>query len=287
MGSMSVQKAVELLNTAGIPNYSYPEDAVSAYQKLVAFSEWRKKKTERIRTFRIQKDVVRKIIDSALSEMRFNLNEEDCQDCLVRYGFVFPERVFVADKRVAARTSAHMGFPVVMKVSSPDILHKTDVGGVITGIRSRRAAEDAFMKITTQVKGRRPRAFIKGVNIYKMITGGKEVIMGITHDRTFGHLLMFGLGGVYVEILKDVSFRIVPVTESDVREMIQEVRAYSLLRGTRGEKAVDLEAIVQALLRLNQLVMDFPEIHELDINPLVVTTEGAVALDARIIIHGG
>jgi acetyltransferase len=287
MGAESVKRAVEKLKQMKIPNYSYPENAVTAYKELAAFSAWQRRATGKRGTFSMPKDRVRKIIDKALSENRFTLGEEDSRCCLMEYGFVFPRQTFVTDKKAAARESARIGFPVVMKVSSPDVLHKTDLGGVITGIQSRKEAERAFVNITTEVKKRMPQALVKGVNVYEMISSGKEVIAGVTHDRTFGHMLMFGLGGIYVEVLKDVSFRIIPVTETDVRDMMQEIKAYSLLKGTRGEGAVDIDAIADALLRLNQLITDFPEIHELDINPLRVKTEGTVALDARIIIHGG
>jgi acyl-CoA synthetase (NDP forming) len=129
-----------------------------------------------------------------------------------------------------------------------------------------------------------PKAFLKGVSVYETAPAGKEVILGVSFDRTFGHMIMFGLGGIYVEVLKDVSFRIVPVGPSDADEMIREIRTFPLLQGTRGEEPVDLDSIVGSILRLSLLVTDFPEIQELDINPLVVHGRGAVALDARIII---
>jgi acetyltransferase len=170
-----------------------------------------------------------------------------------------------------------------MKISSPDILHKTDVGGVKLDINSEIAAEDAFTEITTNAKRFMPHAMINGVMLYEMIKGGKEVILGVTYDRTFGHMLMFGLGGIYVEILKDVSFRIAPLTRSEAVSMISEIRTSALLRGARGEKPVDVEAIVDGILKLSSIVTDFPLIRELDINPLVVLNKGAIAIDARII----
>jgi acetyltransferase len=130
-----------------------------------------------------------------------------------------------------------------------------------------------------------PHAFIQGVMLYEMIAGGKEVILGVTHDRTFGHMLMFGLGGVYVEALKDVAFRIAPVSHRDAQAMVNEIKTAALLRGARGEKAVDLDAVVESILRLSCLVTDFPVVRELDINPLVALEKGAIALDARIIFR--
>lgn len=287
MGMESVKHAVIELGKANIPNYAYPEDAIRSYKKLVDYSQWKKRKIQKPDKLAVSNAASAKIIKNAVSRGHFALGEDEARDCLSAYGFRFPLKSFVSDKSEAARESARIGFPVVMKVSSPDILHKTDVGGVRTGITNRGQAENAFMEITTGVKRMVPSALVTGVNIYETISGGKEVVIGVSYDRTFGHMLMFGLGGIYVEVLRDVSFRIIPVTKTDVREMVREIRSYRMLTGTRGEKAVDLDAIEEAMLRLNQLIMDFPEIHELDINPLVVKTEGAVALDARIIIHGG
>lgn len=173
---------------------------------------------------------------------------------------------------------------VVMKVSSPDILHKTDLGGVRTGIHSTQDVEDAFHEITSNARRLMPAAFINGVTVFETAPKGKEVIIGITYDRTFGHMIMFGLGGIYVEVLKDVSFRIVPVGPDEARVMISEIRSFPVLQGARGEKPADLDAIITAILRLSEFASDFSMIHELDINPLVVYEKGLIALDARIII---
>ncbi len=287
MGEQSVRNAVERLNSSGVPNYSYPEDAVNSYRRLVDYSEWRRKDRGAVPSVRGDRKKAGELIRRALLEGHQALGEEEARECLGAYGFTFPKRAFAGDKESAARAAAEIGFPVVMKISSPDILHKTDLGGVRLGINSPDEAEEAFIEITSRVKRRMPGALIRGVNIYEMVSGGKEVIVGITHDRTFGHMLMFGLGGIYVEALRDVSFRIVPATDVDMREMIEEIRTFSLLSGVRGEEPVDIEAVEDALARLNQLVTDFPEVEELDINPLIVRSKGAVALDARIIIHGG
>jgi acetyltransferase len=153
------------------------------------------------------------------------------------------------------------------------------------GIQSAGQAEDAFLEITTNARRSMPEAFIKGVMLYEMIRGGREVILGVTVDRTFGPMIMFGLGGIYVEVLKDVAFRIAPVTRREALAMVNEIRTVGLLKGVRGEKPADLDAIADTIVRLSVLVMDFPEIQELDINPLVVMEKGAVALDARIIFR--
>lgn len=147
-----------------------------------------------------------------------------------------------------------------------------------------KEAKEAFTEITLNARRFMPRAFLNGVSVYETPPAGKEVILGVSFDRTFGHMIMFGLGGIYVEVLKDVSFRIVPIGPSEAEEMVRDIKTFSLLQGTRGERPVDLDSIVGSILRLSRLVTDFPEIQELDINPLVVHTKGASALDARIII---
>lgn len=172
----------------------------------------------------------------------------------------------------------------MMKISSPDILHKTDIGGVRIGINSKKEAQEAFTEITLKAKKFMPSAFINGVAVYGMVPKGREVIIGLTFDRTFGHMIMFGLGGIYVEVLKDISFRIAPVDAVDASEMIHELKTFPLLKGTRGEKPADIDSLIDCILRISQLAMDFPAIQELDINPLVVNERGAIALDARIII---
>jgi len=146
-----------------------------------------------------------------------------------------------------------------MKISSPDILHKTDVGGVRVNVKTPKEAEDAFQEITANAKRRMPNAFIKGVMIFEMIKGGKETILGVTQDRTFGPMIMFGLGGIYVEVLKDVSFRIAPLARRDALEMVHEIKSIGLLQGARGERPSDLIAIADNIVRLSAFIADFPE----------------------------
>ena len=176
--------------------------------------------------------------------------------------------VMTSEEAIAA--AQKIGYPVVMKIVSPDILHKTDVGGVRLGIENDQQVEEAFFEITAQSQQYSPHAAILGVSVQEMVKGGKEVILGMSKDVQFGPLIMFGLGGIYVEVLKDVSFRIAPLSVEDADQMIREINAYPLLRGTRGEKPTDIAALSESLLRLSQLVTDNPEILELDINPLLV-----------------
>jgi acetyltransferase len=172
----------------------------------------------------------------------------------------------------------------VLKICSPDILHKSDVGGVRVGLTEEIETIHAFRQMMDNVRKRMPNARVEGVLVQKMVKGGKEIILGMTRDPQFGPMLMFGLGGIYVEVLKDVSFRIAPITRPEAEEMIREIRSFRLLRGVRGEPPADFDALVECLLRLSQLVIDFPQIVELDINPLAVfgKDQGAVAIDARM-----
>jgi acetyltransferase len=212
------------------------------------------------------------------------LGEEDARAIIASYGFITPASSVALTSHEAVSAADTIGYPVVMKIVSPEILHKTDVGGVKVGIANRQEVEEAFFEITARTRQYLPQATILGVSVQEMVQGGKEVILGMTRDVQFGPLIMFGLGGIYVEVLKDVSFRIAPLSVSDADEMIREIKAFPVLRGVRGERPTDLSAIRECLLRLSQLVTDFPSIIELDINPLLVRGEGhgAVAADVRI-----
>lgn len=283
IGEVSVRASIEKLKAQGVPSFSYPETAVRSFRKLCDFTLWKNSPMENRPDSPADKDKAGDLINALLREGRFEVGEERAIEILSCYGFDFPGRALAKTAKEAGAIAERIGFPVVMKISSPDILHKTDVGGVKLDINSEIAAEDAFMEITTNARRLMPDAIIDGVMIYEMIKGGKEVILGVTYDRTFNHMLMFGLGGIYVEILKDVSFRIAPITRREAVAMINEIKASALLKGARGEKPVDLDAIADGILRLSAIVTDFPVIRELDINPLAVFNKGAYAIDARII----
>ena len=283
VGEVSVRQSIDKLKANAIPSFSYPETAVKAFKQLCDFAKRKNSVEEPAPVLKSNKDAVKDSIAALLKEGRFEVGDDVAMTILSEYGFPFPERALARTAKEAAAIAERIGFPLVMKISSPDILHKTDVGGVMLNINSELAAEDAFTVITTNAKRFMPDAMINGVMLYEMIKGGKEVILGVTYDRTFGHMLMFGLGGIYVEILKDVSFRIAPVTRSEALSMINEIKTSALLRGARGEKPVDIDAIADGILTLSSIVTDFPEIRELDINPLMVLNKGAFAIDARII----
>jgi acetyl coenzyme A synthetase (ADP forming)-like protein len=285
MGEARVRTAIKKLKAASIPNFSYPELAVKAFKQLSDHWSQQNLEQEQPMCLEVNKDALQQKIDGFIAADKFQLGEDEAAAILAYYGFRFPQKALARTSREAATLASRIGFPVVMKIASPDILHKTDVGGVKLNINSSDEAEDAFLGITANARRFMPQAFIQGVMLFEMITGGKEVILGVTHDRTFGHMLMFGLGGIYVEVLKDVAFRITPVSHRDAQAMVNEIKTSALLRGARGEKAVDVNAVVESILRLSCLVTDFPVIRELDVNPLVAMEKGAVALDARIIFR--
>ncbi len=284
MGQERVRAATEMLKSASIPNFSYPEPAVRAFGKLLDYRIRREKEESPAPELKPDREKAAEVLRLAMENGRRRLSEDDAREVLSCYGFSFPAKRLVTSAAEAARAAAAIGFPVVMKISSPDILHKTDIGGVKTGVGSAKAAKNAFTEITMNARRFMPSALINGVAVYETAPPGREVILGVTYDRTFGHMVMFGLGGIYVEVLKDVSFRIVPVTPDDAYEMVRCIRAFPLLKGTRGERPADTDAIAEGIMRISRLVMDFPEIQELDINPLAALEKGAIALDARIIL---
>jgi acyl-CoA synthetase (NDP forming) len=188
----------------------------------------------------------------------------------------------------AAAIATEIGFPVVMKISSPDILHKSDIGGVKVGVPDAATVRDIYELIEYRARKYSREATIWGVLVQEQVRKGREVLVGVNRDPQFGPLVVFGLGGIYVEVLKDVAFRLAPITREEAREQIRAIRTFPLLKGVRGEPPADLAAAEEIVLRVSQLVTDFPEIVEMDINPLVIHNqgEGAIVLDARIILQG-
>jgi acetyl coenzyme A synthetase (ADP forming)-like protein len=285
MGAKRVRAGINLLKTASIPNFVYPELAVKAFKRLAGFREWKDQALEEAVASWYNFDSAHETITSILKSGVYQVGEEEAMQILTYYGFQFPKRALAKTSREAVRLASGIGFPVAMKISSPDILHKTDVGGVRVNVKTASEVEDAFLEITANARRLMPDSFIKGVMIFEMLNGGREVILGVTYDRTFGHMIMFGLGGIYVEVLKDVAFRIVPVSRHDALAMVNQIKTTGLLRGARGERPSDINAIASYIVNLSCLISDFPEIQELDVNPLMVMEKGAIAVDARIIFE--
>ena len=286
IGGKRIEPALPILRAANVPNYLFPEGAIGAFAALANYAEWQKAPAEEPVAIKGDKAAVRKILDDAYAAGRTTLGAES-MDIFEAYGFRIPKAVLATNAQEAGDLADKLGYPIVMKIVSPEILHKSDVGGVKVGLKTRAEVEATYTQIVSSAKRHVPNATIQGVSVQQMAPAGREIILGTTKDPQFGHLMMFGLGGIYVEVLKDVSFRVAPLTQSQAREMIGEIRAAKLLAGVRGEPPADVEAIVESLTRLSQLVTDFPEITELDINPLMVYAEGkgGIAVDGRIALE--
>ncbi len=238
------------------------------------------------RIFDVDRKKVNDIFAQARGEGRTQLPESEAVEVLAAYGFPTLRAETARSSADVQGICARLGFPLVMKIASPDILHKTDVGGVVLGIRDGATAEQAFVDMMASVKEQRPDAQIWGVHIQQMAAAGREVILGATRDARFGPILMFGLGGIYTEALGDVIFRLAPLRELSAQRMLEQIRGRKILTGTRGQGPVDFAVLQECLERLSQLVVEFPAIKEIDINPLIAYEEGAVAADARIILEG-
>jgi acetyltransferase len=288
IGGKLVDKGVAILQDNKIPNYRFPERAISSFDIMVKHKNMTDLPKEAVKSFPVDKARVKKIIDEAIKAGQKEIPEYTARDIIESYGFRIPKSTLAKDAAAAAAAADKTGYPVVMKIASPDILHKSDVGGVKVGLKDAAQVEAAFNEMVKKAKAAVPNANILGVLIQEMAVGGKEVILGMTKDPQFGPMLMFGLGGIYVEVLKDVAFRIAPITPREAGEMIDSIKSVALLKGARGEKPADIDSIKEGLLRLSQMVTDFPMIKELDINPLKVFSAGdkggSIAIDARISI---
>jgi len=288
IGGEVVRPAVLLFQENRIPTYPFPERAVMALGAMEQYRRRLERPPQRLVEFAVQKERVREIFDRARQESRPNLGEVEARTVIEAYGMRLPQARLAHSPDEAVRLAAEIGYPVVMKIASPDILHKSDIGAVKLGLNSPGDVRDAYELIEYRARRHNPDADIWGVLVQQMIRGGKEVIIGMSRDPQFGPLLMFGLGGIYVEVMKDVVFRLAPIDRAEAREMVESIRSFPLLKGVRGEPPADVDAVVDTILRVSQLVTDFPEIVELDVNPLIVheAGQGATVLDARMILQG-
>ena len=228
---------------------------------------------------------VSKLFKEARKEGRNYLLEPEAKTVCMEYGIPVTKFRVAKTAHEAVKFAEEIGYPAVLKIVSPDVIHKFDVGGVVLSLKSPDDIQVAYKKILESVKKHKPKAKIRGILVQEMAPSSTEVIVGSTKDPQFGPALMFGLGGVFVEVLKDVTFRIAPITEQDAREMITEVKAYPILKGYRGQPPADIDSIVKILQSTSRLVMDHQEIKELDLNPIIVYEKGAKTVDARIILE--
>ena len=225
------------------------------------------------------------IINKAYKNKRKFLLEPEAKTVCMEYDIPVTKFKVAKNEAEAVKFSKELGYPVVLKVVSPDVIHKSDVGGVIVNLKTTEDVKNAYKQILENVKNHKPKAKIVGVLIQEMAPSSTEVIVGAIKDPQFGPALMFGLGGIFVEVLKDVTFRVAPVTEDEAREMITEVKAYPLLKGYRNLPPADIETIVKIIQNTSRLVMEHQEIKELDLNPIMVYEKGAKTVDARIILE--
>lgn len=288
MGAASIGPALDHLNKHRIPNYQFPERAIAALGAMARHRTWIGRPTGEHVSFDVDTDRVRELFAKVRAAGRVELGEIEAREVIEAYGMRLPQSRLARSPDEAAQIAGDIGFPVVMKISSPDILHKSDIGGVKVGIADPQAARDAYELIEYRARKYSSGATIWGVLVQEMVPKGREVLVGVNRDPQFGPLLVFGLGGIYVEVLRDVTFRLAPISREEAAELVREIRTFPLLKGVRGEPPADIGAAEEVLLRVSQMVTDFPEIVEMDINPLVLHNQGAGAtvLDARIILQG-
>ncbi|MDH5200261.1 MAG: acetate--CoA ligase family protein [Candidatus Bathyarchaeota archaeon] len=229
-------------------------------------------------------EAVSKIFETAVGEGRDFLFEDEAKALCGLYGLPVTRIEVVEAEDDAVRVAEGFGFPVVLKIVSPQVLHKSDAGGVLINIRDAEGVREGYEKIIENVKARVPDAEITGILVQEMAPDGTQVIVGSTKDPTFGPTIMFGLGGIFVEVLKDVSFRLVPITRVDAEEMVREIKAYKILEGVRGMPPADQETILDILMKTSEMLVECPEIKELDMNPILVYEKGAKIVDARVIL---
>ncbi len=282
MGRRGLPEGRAELHAAGIPAYVFPESAARALAALNRYREWRARPVATPPRLDVDREAAASILRRAVAERREQLSELEALQLLAAYGVPVADARLTTGPDAAVEAARAIGFPVVLKIVSPDIAHKSDVGGVRVGVRSADDVRSAYDAMLGDVASHLPGARIDGVLVQRQLTGGRETILGVVRDPVFGPLVMFGLGGVFVEVLRDVVFRIPPLDERTADEMVRSIRAIGILTGARGTARADVPAIADALRRLGQLAEDHAAIAELDVNPLLALEDGVVALDARV-----
>ncbi|HEU5319345.1 MAG TPA: acetate--CoA ligase family protein, partial [Methylomirabilota bacterium] len=286
MGRDGLPQGRAELQRARIPAYVFPESAARALDALRRQREWRARPALVPPRFAVDTGKASAAVQAARAAGRRKLSEVEALDLLAAYGVPIARTRFARQVDDAARAAADVGYPVALKVVSPGIVHKTDVGGVRTDIGTALELRAACAEMLEAVTRGAPDAVVDGIVVQQMIRGGRETIAGFTRDPLFGPLLMFGLGGVYVEALGDVLFRMAPIHALDAHDMLRGIRAAKILEGVRGAPPVAFAALADVLLRLSQLALDIDAIQELDVNPLLAFPGGAVAVDARVLLTG-
>jgi acetate---CoA ligase (ADP-forming) len=285
MGGNWVDTATDYLKDNGVPCFNFPEKGIKTLNALYKYARHLKLPELSPPEFEdIDRETVKSIFDGAKADGRNVLFPHEAMNVAKAYGIPTPASGLATNADEAVKYADEMGYPVVMKIVSPDIMHKTDIGGVELNLTNTNMVRIAFDEIMRKCRKAQPLATIYGITVDKMVPKGREMIIGMSRDPQFGPMVMFGLGGIYVNYLKDVAFRLAPMNEREARHMMEETKSYSLLKGVRGETPADIDKLREAILRIGHLVWDFPELQDLDINPIFVYDEGkgCSALDVKI-----
>lgn len=285
MGGDMVESSRKLLRDNDIPCFDFPEKGIRTISSLYAYSRYIKRPEQPpVRFEDVEAGKIQKIFSKVREENRVVLIDYETAEVMEAYNINVSKCKLANTPEEAVELARDIGYPVVLKISSPDILHKTDIGGIELDLSSDEEVERAFNNIMTRVRNLMPQANIMGITVYDMVPEGREMIIGMSRDVQFGPLIMFGLGGIYVNFLEDVSFQLAPLSEREAQNLMEDTKAYTLLKGIRGEPPSDIDCLREMLLRVGQLVTDFPEIAEMDINPVFVyeNGEGCIALDVKI-----
>jgi len=267
-----------------IPIYTFPESAAKAMSAMVRYRKWIERPEGKTIEFEVNKAEVKRILNDAAKSKKKIIVGDEALSILNAYGVEVAKSVKAKTQADIKKVVSKLKFPLVMKIDDPDVTHKTDVGGVMADLRDQNEVIDA-LEVMKSKFGRSKRGFA-GVVLQEMVKGGVETIIGMNYDPSFGPLMMFGLGGIYVEVMKDVAFKVHPLTDFDAKEMIQSIKGYPLLTGFRGTAPVNLKVLEKTLLRISQLFSDFPIFESFDVNPFIVTTKGekSRAVDARFVL---
>lgn len=286
MGIVDVSSGIQILRECRVPHYTFPESAARVLGRMNEYAQWIRRPRTQVRHFPVNKARAAQIIRELKKKNIRSFPAPAVEEILRLYGFPLLPSAFVKTEDEAVRAAKRIGYPAALKVVSADIIHKIDVGGVRLNIQDDKSLRAAIAEMKKTIHAQLPKARIESFWMQAMARKGREIILGMQRDPRFGPLVMFGLGGTYVEIFKDVSFRLAPLRELSARHMIESIRTYPILKGVRGEKPADIEKLAELLCRISQLSMDLPEIQELDINPLMVheAGQGADVVDARIIL---
>ncbi len=287
VGGESVEHAIQELSRQNLPVFRDVDPAVSCMGALYRFSEFKNRPPAQIEELDVDIDAINGIIDKAMAEERNFLLADEAQDVMRASGIEIPKSIIAKNLAAAVEAAEEIGYPVVMKVVSRDIIHKSDAGGLALDLENKQEVIDAFEAIMNNCRAYDPDAHITGVEVTEMVTSGLEMVVGAVRDASFGPVVMCGLGGIYVEVMKDVAFRSYPLNEEEARRMLQEIKSYPLLLGVRGEEKKDINGVIDSLLKVGTILSKCDRISDIEINPIVVYGEstGLKALDVRILLQ--